>query len=293
MCSRDLESLLESLIPGAGRLDMHRLKGGLINESYRVTRSGVDYVLRAALADAADLGLDRAWEAKVLTVAAAAGLAPPVIYCDAQRGLLLSRWVQGKFWTSAAARQPENIAGLAALLRRIHALPMPLPARTMSPRGWIEHYRRALCKADQYPAANLGLAHEAATRLSLLDDLGQSSPVLCHSDLHLQNLLSGPSPVLLDWEYAHSSDAFWDLAAWSCNNDLTKSLRLELLVHYGRRAPGPEDTMRLDLLCWLFDYVCLLWSELYLSLRGESLAVSGRVRVIEARLHAALSSRAG
>ena len=290
MSSPELQSLAERLIPGTGRLAMHRLKGGLVNESYRVTRAGVDYVLRTAIADEADWGLDRAWEAKVLAVAAAAGLAPPVIYCDAQRGLLVSRWEAGKFWSSLEAGQPEKIAHLAALVRRIHALPLPLPPRTISPRGWIEHYRRVLRKFDRHPASPLELAHGAATRLSQLEGLAQGTPVLCHGDLHVQNLLSGPSALLLDWEYSHASDAFWDLAAWSCNNDLAASVRLALLVHYGRGAPSPEDGRRLDLCCWLFDYVCLLWSELYLSLRGESAAVSSRVRVIEARLQAAQSS---
>ena len=45
--------------------------------------------------------------------------------------------------------------------------------------------------------------------------------VLCHSDLHAANLVATERGlVLLDWEYAHVSEALWDLAGWACNNDL-------------------------------------------------------------------------
>jgi hypothetical protein len=58
----------------------------------------------------------------------------------------------------------------------------------------------------------------------------------------------------------------WDLAGWSANNDLEDNLRHDLLASYTGRPPAQTDYLRLQLLGWLYDYVCLLWSELYLNL---------------------------
>jgi hypothetical protein len=38
------------------------------------------------------------------------------------------------------------------------------------------------------------------------------------------------------------------------------------LASYTGRPPARTDYLRLQLLGWLYDYVCLLWSELYLNL---------------------------
>jgi len=122
-------------------------------------------------------------------------------------------------------------------------------------------------------------------------------PVLCHSDLHTLNLIDrGGSLILLDWEYAHASDPVWDLAGWGANNDFEDPIRHELLGSYLGRPPSGGECLRLQLLSWLYDYVCLLWSELYLNLQRAARAdvavqgdaamdgVSARARELAARL---------
>jgi thiamine kinase-like enzyme len=98
--------------------------------------------------------------------------------------------------------------------------------------------------------------------------------------------------VVLDWEYAHATDPLWDLAGWSANNDLEHELRQDLLAKYLGRAPARNDELRLQRLAWVYDYICLLWSELYLNLHGGSGktpttdAVASRARMLAARLNA-------
>ena len=121
--------------------------------------------------------------------------------------------------------------------------------------------------------------------------------MLCHSDLHPLNLVdcaatldSRGALVLLDWEYAHASDPLWDLAGWSANTDLEHELQQDLLAQYLGRAPAPDEQLRLRRLAWLYDYVCLLWSELYLNLHGAGKAgtaeegVAARARLLATRL---------
>ncbi len=336
MRRRDVEKIAASLVPGSGAPDIRRLGSGLVNETYRVTRGSADFSLRLPLGDAYDLGVDREWEAEVLQGAAAAGLSPVVEFCDPQRGILISRWVNGRCWSPAEARQPPNIRAVAALARRIHALPIPTPARLITPANWIHRYRTACLQAgpgamreestpaEPAPAAREGaspleprapagkrpsdaevaedieaLAGAAAGIAAELGGLPGVDFVVCHSDLHGQNVIdSGRELFLLDWEYAHVTDPFWDLAGWSANNDFEDDARRDLLTLYLARPPTREEWSRLRLLGWLYDYVCLLWSELYLRLRGRAAgagpqaaadSVSGRLRLLAVRLHASLS----
>ncbi|HEY3851567.1 MAG TPA: phosphotransferase, partial [Steroidobacteraceae bacterium] len=164
------------------------------------------------------------------------------------------------------------------LVRRVHALPPLDRPRSVSPGQWIAYYRRALQRRGGGGKVLEG-RHRPRGRLqriaqSLIEELSEglsSSPALCHSDLHVQNLLIAPggAPVILDWEYAHISDPWWDLAGWACNGDLTAEQGELLLRHYLGREPTPAQAGRLRRLAWLYDYVCLLWSRLYLTSRSD------------------------
>jgi thiamine kinase len=296
----EVESVAARHVPGSGKPDIQLSGIGLVNETYRVLRDGGAHALRVAAANPCDLGVDRAWEARVLECACRADLAPALEYCDPQRGILIAQWVDGRSWSPAEVRRKSNIARMAQLVRRLHALPVPTPARLMSPSAWIDCYSAM----DLRTAAQLGttadlplmaaLRSASAERLAALAALPRADPVLCHSDLHTLNLIDrGPTLVLLDWEYAHVSDPLWDLAGWSANNDLEDEFEHELLRNYLGRTPARDEYLRLQLLGWLYDYVCLLWSELYLNPRRDVRpadamrdGVSARAKLLAARLAA-------
>jgi thiamine kinase-like enzyme len=284
----DIESLADRCVPGAGRVDIQMLRQGPVNETYRVVRDGMAHAVRVAGAKPGGLGVDREWEARVQDIAAREGLAPDVEYSDPERGILVSRWIEGRFWSAAEVRHAPTVRKIAALLRRVHALPIPEVSRRISPRGWIACYQHAL-EQSAAPRARAQEALRAAAdaHLARLARLPAEGPVLCHSDLHTLNVLDcTPSLILLDWEYAHVSEPWWDLAGWSANNDFEDALRGQLLSNYTGRSPTPDDAERLDALCWLYDYTCLLWSELHGYLDTD--ATSARARLLEARLVAGL-----
>jgi thiamine kinase-like enzyme len=263
MLPHELQILAQRHVPGEGEPQLQLLGSGLANETYRVLRGGSAYALRVA-ANPRSLGVDRRWEARVLENAAAADLAPPLVYCDPILGILISRWVEGRQWNAKDVRRPLNVVRMADLIRRVHALALPAPARVMSPVGWIEYY----AAGASHIAA--GLRGAAGEQLAELAALPCADPVMCHSDLHTLNLIdSGRSLILLDWEYAHAADPMWDLAAWSANNDLELDLQHDLLAAYAGRPPIQGEQQRLRRLVWLYDYVCLLWSQLYLNLRSD------------------------
>jgi thiamine kinase-like enzyme len=305
---RDLETIARSYVPGAGALSIERLGSGLVNESYRAVRAGRCYSLRIPAPQGEDLGLDRVWECRVLARAAAAGIAPVIERCEPLEGVLVARWVDGLSWTREQVREPANIRAVALLARRIHGLRIPEAPRRMSPASWIAFYREALERRDSAAgdaaAADTAAVDSAAVykgrrswpelegglaaRSAALAALPGAPAVLCHSDLHVANLVAGAGGLtLLDWEYAHVSEPLWDLAGWSCNNDLTAEARHLLLASYLGRAPRDEEAERLDHLAWLYDYVCVLWSELFAA-RGaaEGQRVASRARALVERLRA-------
>jgi thiamine kinase-like enzyme len=298
----DVEGVARRHVPGIGKIDIHRLRHGLVNATYRVLRDGNAYALRVAAANLHDLGLDRRWEVRVLEGAVAAELAPALVYCDPERGILISRWVDGRSWSPEDARRPVNLSRMAKLIHRIHDLAVPVPARVMTPARWIDYYAAAGAQTARVAV----LRAAAAERLRELAALPGVEPVVCHSDLHTLNLIDRDgSLVMLDWEYAHAADPLWDLAGWSANSDFSDELAIQLLADYAGRTPTPEQRLRLGHLSWLYDYVCLLWSELYLSLdsgrpgaaprdavpgdaaRSDSALgeVSARAELLAARLH--------
>ena len=273
-------------VPGGGPVTLRPLAAGLVNESYRVERSGRVYSMRLA-ADVPELGFDRDWECAVLECAARAGLAPAIACCQPSQGILVTEWTGGHAWTAEELRLPDNIRALTGLVRQVHALPIPMPARVMSPAAWIAHYNRAAARAGLQFVRSAGLRFAANARLEDLAAIPSAREVLCHSDLHRLNVAAGERLVLLDWEYAHVSEPYWDLAAWIANNDGTAGFATEVLAGYLERPAGERESARLRLLIWLYDYVCLQWSELYLIQRAE--AAGGPVAIRAERLASRLS----
>jgi len=286
------EELALRWVPGAGPVTLKPLAAGLVNESYRVERDGRMYSMRLA-ADGLELGVEREWECRVLRCAARAGLAPVTVCCEPSRGVLVAEWTGGDPWTAEELRQPGNIGALTGLMRRVHALAIPGPARMMSPAAWIAYYGRAAARIGKQAAASAGLRAAANVHLELLAGIPSAPLVLCHSDLHRLNVAAGERLMLLDWEYAHVSDPYWDLAAWIANNDGTASFAADVLAGYLERPAGGHESERLRLLTWLYDYVCLLWSDLYLIQRGGAPGdeVSARALLLARRLNGRAGGR--
>jgi thiamine kinase-like enzyme len=277
--------LSRELIPGTGPPHIQPLRAGLTNETFRVERNEESYALRVAGADPEPLGLDRVWEEQILKAAGASGLAPPLVRSDAARGLLVTRWVFGRTWSESELPEAANLRKITALMRRVHALSIPACARIMSPASWIELYLRALSQREE-PAPDSILQSMASAYLERLAELPPGPRVVCHSDMHRMNLIEAEETLLLlDWEYAHVSEPLWDVAAWSANNDLDADAQHALLLNYRGSAPAAAERARFRLMLWLYDYVCLLWCELYLNLRQDrDNRVLQRLRQLDARL---------
>jgi thiamine kinase-like enzyme len=175
---------------------------GSNNDAFLVDDGERRAILKIAVAGRPFPLNSRANEASVQAAAHAAGLAPAVLYVDEE--VLLEEYVAGIAWTRGTFHDPARLSELAAVLRRLHALPPT--GRRFPLQAAARHYRATLA-----PGAN---PHEADRQLAVIDALEFGGPLgCCHNDLVAGNVVSGEYVVLLDWEYAGDNDPLFDLAA--------------------------------------------------------------------------------
>jgi thiamine kinase len=229
------------------------LSDGPTNASFMVEKDGEAFVLRVDKPAAARLGLDRENEKQVLSAPAAAGLVPEPVFFDAARGVFLRPFLPGRSWTEADLGRDENLARLAKLLRRLHALP-PV-GKTFDP----------LAAAERYAA---GLATEQAQDILLQAEAlwSESSPIssaaLCHNDLLCQNIIEADDGqlMLIDWEYAAVGDPFFDLAIVVQHHGLEESRAGRFLESYLGRPATTAEQNQLSQQCRFYQHLLDLWN---------------------------------
>ena len=238
-------------IPGFGGAVIRAvLSDGPTNASYRVERTGEQFVLRIDKPAAEELGLDREAERHVLETLADAGLAGAPLYADTARGVLLRRFEPGRTWTRDDMRQPDALEGLAVLLRCVHALP---PAgRRFDPLGAAHAY------AKQVGTPRSCRLYEAAA--AAFADIEPATPALCHNDPVCGNVLDTDDGLrLIDWEYAGIGDPFFDLAVVVEHHGVGSSVARAFLAAYLGREPKADDAARLEQQCRFYGHLLDLW----------------------------------
>jgi Ser/Thr protein kinase RdoA (MazF antagonist) len=245
-----------SLALGLRRPEATRLGGGVANRSYRLREGRRDFVLRIAGDAAPGLGASGSSEFAMQSLAAAAGLAPPVVLVDAGRGYLVSEFAAGTNPTADEMRMPPLLRRVGAWFARLHALEPPpgLAAIDFGERAAACLARIASREADPLVAR---LERELARRRAALPAPARLAP--CHHDPHRRNLLDDGTRILaVDWEYAGPGDPAADLAACAGYHGLDENATAALLAGYGN--PGTALRARVAALAWIFDCLWYAWN---------------------------------
>jgi thiamine kinase len=243
---------------GAGRIrDIEPIKHGLTNRSWLVSADDDRFVVRISdVGSAEQLQIDRNSEAVVLQYVASAGIGPQVLRCDPARGILVTRYL-GATWTEQDVQSDDNIYRLANLLRRLHALDVPAGVRAVDLASTVHGYIRTLDGRGVHRGLALPALRECADETAMQLRRG-STACLCHNDVHHLNIVGGDAVRLIDWEYAGVGEPLFDLASVCVYHRYGKLQRERLLAAYA--APSAAiNWQRLELACWLFDYIRDLW----------------------------------
>jgi thiamine kinase len=243
---------------GAGAIrDIAPIKHGLTNRSWLVRTDDDRFVVRISEESTQELQIDRNSEAAVLKLVARAGIGPEVLRCDPERGILVTRYL-GATWNERDAQLPENIDRLGMLLRQLHALPIPSNVRVVDLATTADGYLRTLAARGVRSGLTSPSLRECADKTAMQLRKG-SRMCLCHNDVHHLNVVDGASLRLIDWEYAGVGEPMFDLASVSVYHRYRRSQRERLLSAYA--APSEAVSwQRLELACWLFDYIRDLWT---------------------------------
>jgi thiamine kinase-like enzyme len=243
---------------GTGQVrDIEPIKHGLTNRSWLVSTTGDRFVVRISdVGFAEELQIDRDSEAVVLQHVARASIGPQVLRCDPVRGILVTRYL-GATWTEQDAQSDENINRIAGLLRRLHALDVPAGVRAVDLASTAQGYVRTLEERGTHSGLTSPSQRDCADETAAQLRKG-SVPCLCHNDVHHLNIIGSDPVKLVDWEYAGVGEPLFDLASLCVYHRYSKQQRERLLSAYG--APTDAiDWQRLELACWLFDYIRDLW----------------------------------
>jgi thiamine kinase len=243
-------------VPVEAILACEPIKHGLTNQSWLVRTRQDDVVVRISKGAEQELQIDRQSEASVLAAVSEAGIGPEVLLCDPAQHVLITRYL-GEPWTEADAVQGENIRRLGQLFRRLHRIAPPAGVRRVELNETLEGYFRTLQERGIQPALTTKSLRDRALQVAMkLRE--NSAATLCHNDVHHLNITDDGKLRLIDWEYAGVGQRLFDLASVCVYHKYDKLQREQLLSAYTSLTELPT-WHRLELACWLFDYVRDLW----------------------------------
>jgi thiamine kinase-like enzyme len=260
-----IDDTLQRIPQWHGRTDLKvsPLSGGITNHNYRVDVGGKSFVLRVGGANTELLGIDRRHERAANLAAAAAGLAPEILYFIEPEGHLLTRFIAGRPITPDEMRQPDTIREAAKILQRVHALP-PIPG-AFSPFRVVDEYRQlADARGVKHWPDDYAWLLERRRAVETAFARDPAFPVPCHDDLVNGNFLREAETgrvVVLDWEYAGMGDSYFDLANLAAQHRFgDEQDQLLLAAYFGEVTP--RRLARFKLMKCMSDFREAMWGML-------------------------------
>lgn len=205
--------------------------------------------------------VDREREHIHARLAAERGLGPDLVFCDAAKGLLVTRFVEGRRFD--ALERPfgqgviERLVQTLARLRDVQGF-----GDVMNPWEKIAGYLDQAGYSDPGHDDALGAVWPGLVDLRANAEFEAADLVPSHIDPVPENLLDlGDRVVMLDWEYSALSHPLWDLAYFATEAGLSRDERAILLATSGVAC----ERRRFGLWMMLAMAVSLAWCLLRLT----------------------------
>ena len=226
-----------------------QLNTGRTNKTYLIEIDKTLGVLRINASNSGVLGIDRQRELNILESASAAGLAPEILYCSTDHGVMISEFIDGQHWQACVLDTPEKLSLLLETLHRIHTLKVSTST--------FNYQQHELNYWRQLENGNISIPDDLCKqREKLLPLLARipASNVICHHDPNPQNIVVHAGRLyFLDWEYAAPGWPAFDYAALSVEWNIPVD---KLVLRNGLDIDEIKEAID------LYVYLCDLWSYL-------------------------------
>jgi len=253
-----LESLCRTVGIAAEDVSVTALSGGLYGRSYRISSAQGDWAVRLPLRERAPGSLDPSVERRLLEGLGDVDMTPPLARGGAGDGILLTRYIsEATTWSSADARDADNIARMAARLRELHRVAHDLPPFVATQAA--EDYCHLAAEALRLTAEQRDWSRELAA-LARAYDADSHPGTLCHNDLVAANILDDGRLWLIDFEYAVLAEPILDLASLAGMNDFSVDQQTCLVDAYYHGAARPFKMEKFADVVRLIRLVSYFWA---------------------------------
>ncbi|MDH4411903.1 MAG: phosphotransferase family protein [Rhizobium sp.] len=236
--------------------------GGLTN---LVFRAG-DHCLRIP-GKGTEEYIDRANEMIATKAVAEVGVAPQIVFADADTGIFVSRFIGGAVtMTPDLFRSRPGAAGRAGkAFRKLHDSRAVFPAR-FELFAMIDSYLAILSTKDVALPEGYHDVLRAAESVRTALSARPLPNVACHCDPLCENFLdTGERMWIVDWEYSGMNDPMWDLGDLSVEGGFGRDEEEEMIQAYFGGPPSPIERGRIVIYKAMCDLLWTLWGLIQLA----------------------------
>ena len=219
--------------------DIHPIKTGMTNLSFRFTCRGEKYVYRHP-GVGTDAYINRRSEASSMEAARRLGLDDTYIYMDEAEGWKLSRYIEDA--RTLDYHDEQQVTQALAMLRRLHESGEQT-AYPFDAWGEIQGFEESLRRFNRADFEDMQQMRDGIARLRAHLEADGTPVRLCHCDSYAPNFLldRADKMYLIDWEYSGMSDPAWDIGTFIACADYTMDEADGIIQRYMGREPSREE----------------------------------------------------
>ncbi|MDF9824724.1 thiamine kinase-like enzyme [Breznakia sp. PF5-3] len=237
---------------------LEKLDKGITNHNYLLQVNNMKYVVRIPYGDSTH-DFNRQHEAIILKDVR--DLDVPTIYFDTNTGIKITEYID-HLYEYAQCPYEDKIERCARLIKKLHE--KPAPPFEFNPLKTLMNYKSKV-KDPLFDLAPYEYILEEVKHL-------KHKQVLCHNDIVSGNILFGEHrDYLIDYEYAASNDALFDVMSFISENQITDSTLRERF--YQVYFDEFDDTIRHTLSLWeaFHNILWCYWAMMLYESRKESI----------------------
>ena len=239
-------------------VDIHPIKTGLTNTSFRFRAGNQQYIYRHP-GIGTELYINRKSEAASMQIAKELGLDETFIYINPEEGWKLSYFVDQA--RTLDYHNQKDVRSALSMVRKLHG-----SGKTTEYFFdiWKElgKFEKLIAERGRDAFDDFADMHLGITKLHDFVEADGVPKCLCHCDCYDPNFLIDPEGkmYLIDWEYSGMSDPAGDLGTFLACSDYTMDEADEIIREYLQHKPSAGELRHFIAYAAVLSYYWFLWA---------------------------------